>query len=425
MALAPKAPECSGRQPSKHSFGVATQLSTAPGGGIGDLEVHAAVDADGDLTAAYISQRKVGMPNPLGLVTVKTDGTIESERNMTTTRQRHYDPWLASDRNGRLSMVWLGYDGASAPEKRMQIGFSSSANGIDWSAATTAHAEADCPGEAPGCMDKPMIASGPDVANIKRDVLYVAYTNAKEQRLVKSVDGGKTFSASTRVSDHAYGDIHVDARGHLHVINSTVSPRGPTAFGDPAGRIEYVHSQDGGETFSSPIVVNATGESIAGMFVNPQIRSDAARGVLYAVYPAGGPDTRWDIMLAVSRDGGTSWKRTQVNDDSPCANHRLPAAALDPKTGRLHVMWVDNRDGAGLTAYASCDSNAVCTANERISDASFAAYSFSRHTTMWLGDYNSLVLDDARRTLHAVWAQPVDEDGVPRSRIFHAKMTLP
>ena len=110
---------------------------------------------------------------------------------------------------------------------------------------------------------------------------------------------------------------------------------------------------------------------------NAQIVVDEPRKTVYVVYPAGTADGRWNIMLAVSRDGGATWRRVQVNDDAPCANHMIPSAALDPRTGRVHVIWLENRTGRGGVAYASCDpGGARCKANEAVSDEPFASYGF-------------------------------------------------
>lgn len=423
LPLAPKAPACEpGPALGKLLFGPATQLSTPAGGSSSDQEVHAAVDAQGNVTAAYIARAGFMAPPALGIGTITPNGTVHGDRRMLDGQQSHFDPWMARDRHGRLYLAWMAFDGQ---EQGMRINLATSANGTDWTEPVAIHdAEADCPGDSPGCLDKPQMAIGPDVRKRKRDAIYVVYAAENGQRLVKSTDGGRTFSRSVPVSDYTYGDIEVDGKGRVHVVNSTVSPRSPLAFGDPQGRIEYVYSTDGGAHFSDPIVVSRPGESIPGMFVNPQVVPDHDRKTIYVVYPSGSADARWNIELAVSSDKGRTWTHHRVNDDAPCANHMLPAATLDPETGRVHIMWVENRNGAGQVAHTSCDTSG-CAANQRVSDEPFAAYSFVRHASKWLGEYNALLLDQERRVLHAVWAQPVDEGGAARSRIFHAEALLP
>ena len=421
MTLAPKAPVCEpGEALARGRFGPAVQLSTPAGGSGSDQEVHAALDGAGNLTAAHIARTHVTMPAQIGLATIDTGGAVDGDRRLMDTLQSHFDPWMARDRHGKLYLTWMGFEGG---EENMQISLATSVDGKTWTQAAAVHDPADCPENAPGCLDKPQMAIGPDAQQPTRDAVYLVYWGNDGQKLRRSTDGGATFSPSVKVSDHVYGDIEVDAAGGVHIVNSTVSPRSGSAFGDPEGAIEYVYSADG-ERFAAPVPVSAAGEPVPGMFVNPQVVPDSERKTIYVVYPSGSADTRWDIHLAVSTDFGESWSHRRVNDDAPCANHMLPAATLDPQTGRVHIIWVENRGGTGQVAYASCDATG-CTANERVSEAPFAAYSFSRHTSKWLGEYNALVFDAERRVLHAVWGQPVDEDGVPRARIFHAKAALP
>ena len=102
----------------------------------------------------------------------------------------------------------------------------------------------------------------------------------------------------------------------------------------------------------------------------------------------GTPDGRWDIYLATSADGGKSWSRRKVNDDAHCASHLTPHTALDPKTGILHITWLDNRSGVGALAYASCaPGGSSCSANEAVSDTPLASYTYERHLPGWLAEY--------------------------------------
>jgi hypothetical protein len=158
------------------------------------------------------------------------------------------------------------------------------------------------------------------------------------------------------------------------------------------------------------------------IFSNAQIVVDEARKNVYVVYPAGTPDGRWDLMLATSKDSGAHWKRTKVNDDAPCANHMTPSAALDPHSGRVHVIWTENRTGRGGVAYASCDmGGARCSANETVSDVPFASYGFVRHSPRWLSEYGSLLFDVKKKVLHALWTQTVERGKGAAARIFYAR----
>lgn len=59
-----------------------------------------------------------------------------------------------------------------------------------------------------------------------------------------------------------------------------------------------------------------------------------------------------DIVMTRSKDGGRTWSpKVRVNDDPPGSDQALPVAAVD-ELGRVHVAWMDRRNGAqpGLTA---------------------------------------------------------------------------
>ena len=140
-------------------------------------------------------------------------------------------------------------------------------------------------------------------------------------------------------------------------------------------------------------------------------------------YARGGRDARWDIVIAASKDAGKTWSRTALGDG--CAIHMVPNLALDPTTGTLHVAWYDSDGAVGRFAHATCAPGAAaCVQRGAINDAPFAALSTVRHGAKWIGEYESLFVDDKRRVLHAVWTQPMLENGRIFSRIVHASAKL-
>jgi hypothetical protein len=423
VSPAPRLAACTAPDLPRRSFGPVTQLSTSATPGTYQYEPSAALNARGDLVVLYTAGSPLGTVHPLATSVVLRDGRIERDRVFTSNRRNHFDPWLTGARDGTVYAAWLGFDNASWPEQHAIIGLSRSADGVTWTGASVADdAEGDCPNETPGCLDKPVILAGPDQHDPKRDVLYVFYLNEPERgtRVVRSTDGGKTFTKSTSVtpSDDVY-NATITETGVVHV-----------AYRVHPDRFEYVKSADGATTFTTSRVVSRPDESAgAGGFSNPQVVADERRGALYVVYPSGGADGRWDIILATSTDGGATWRHTKVNDDASCANHMTPMSALDPSTGRVHLMWLENRTGRGGVAYTSCirsktEAGATCAPNEAVNDAPFASYSLVRHSPKWLAEYGSLVLDQKRRVLHAVWTQTVPEAAGATARIFHAAARL-
>jgi hypothetical protein len=274
-----------------------------------------------------------------------------------------------------------------------------------------------------------MIIAGPASGKPGQEALYVTFAGSPdgEAKVVRSTDGGRTFEPSVAIHGNAYGDLALSSRGVLHMVDvvTTSEPRKADRFGDVRNAVEYRRSEDGAASFTEPVLVSEPGVPVPYFFSNAQIIVDEDRKALYVVYPAGTPDGRWNIVLSTSRDGGATWHRVRVNDDVPCANHMTPSAALDARSGRVHVIWVENRAGRGGVAYASCESGgARCAPNESISDEPFASYGFVRHSPRWLGEYGSLIIDAKRRVMHAVWTQTVETPRGAKGRIAYARATL-
>jgi hypothetical protein len=383
----------------------------------------------GDVLVTYTAGSAPGGRNKLLMSTIFADGRLSLDRPFATIRENHFDPWMATLKSGRHFLVWLGFDGPAAPEQRAIIGMSTSDDGQTWAPSRIVNdVGIDCPAEAPGCLDKPMIAIGPYKKDPTKEAIYVFYWSepAEALKMVRSLDGGATFAASVKVSTDAYGDVQLTGSGVLHVVNGESAPK-VDRLGDTGTRIVYTRSDDAGETFTAPVVVSAPGEPIPSFFSNPQVASDETRKVLYAAYPTGLPDGRWELVLAASTDGGKSWSRAKVNDDAPCANHMTPMMKLDAKTGRVHLVWLENRTGAGGVAYTSCaltGGKLACAPNEAVSATPFASYELVRHSKSFLGEYGAMMLDAKRRALHVVWTQTVAEDGGPTARVFYAKAGL-
>lgn len=421
---APKFATCSAPALSRKTFGTPKQITTYEMGGY-NFEPAAALNKKGELAIAFMAGTTSRIYGIRTLV-VDATGKVDASTVLSSGKETHFDPWMASSpKTKKLSLVWLGYEGTKAPEKNAEIGFATSDDGRSWSPSHKAddHAQ-DCKGKD-GCYDKPMVVIGPDKARPGQEATYVFYLTETGEglKLVKSIDGGATFSPSVMVrEDGGWGGVELTASGVLSVAHMRATER-IDGFGDKKTVIELARSEDGGKTFVTS-VVSEPGQPIPMFFANPQIVSDEARKLLYVVYPTGARDGRWDLVLATSKDAGKTWSRIKVNDDASCANHAGPQAVIDPKTGRVHVTWLENRTGKGGVAYASCDpGGAKCTANEAVSTP-FASYVLTRHSPKWMGEYGTLLFEADKRRLHSVWTQTVDESGQPTARIFYATAQL-
>jgi hypothetical protein len=424
---APKAPVCSAPPLTRKAFGKVTQLSTSKAGAT-TYGPSVAFDREGDLVTAYNVGLPMGGANTIGIAKAAVGASdvsmIDQDRPVSFEHANKLDPWLAQDRTGKLYMAWLAFDGGAA-EQNMQVMLATSDDGVNWSKPVAASDNnTDCGGR-PHCLSRPVVAIGPDRNNAKADVVYVFYQSLVSGglRLTHSGDGGATFSPSVAVGPGLFADAEVTSSGILHVV--FVSAGTGSRLGDPGNGVYYTNSKDGGSTFAAPVRISSDNEPVPVYFSSPQLLVDLNHRLLYAVYPQGGADGKWEIILATSRDGGVTWSRASVNDDSPCATHMLPAAALDTVTGKVHIIWLDNRSGQGQVAYASCTTGGEkCTKNEAVNDTPFAAFGLGRNSNRWLGDSVDVVVDTKHKLLHAVWTQTVDENGQLTGRVYTAAAKL-
>ena len=361
--------------------GIARDPSFVPPVELGEGSAPSAIlGADGSLIAMY------GIAG--GLEVARIDGANRIARSPVSSPGAH--PTLA--RSGtKLLAAWSA--------ERAVLLATSADEGKTWSQPINV-AE---PGED---ATRPSVVAG-------RGVVYVAYAS-QGLRGRASRDGGATFEAPVTALFGAHGELAVAADGTLHAIAIDGSPLG--AFGSGNQRVDYAWSRDG-RTFVRKRL-SIAGEALPFYFANPQVALDDRRKWTYVAYTRGHREGRWDIALAATRDLGKTWVRARIGDDPACAIHAVPNLAVDPVTGALHVTWYDSR---GMRyAHASCGAGlAGCRQHGRINDKPLATFSLLPGKS--IAEHDALVVDGARRTLHAVWMQPTAA-GI---RVFHARAKLP
>lgn len=153
-------------------------------------------------------------------------------------------------------------------------------------------------------------------------------------------------------------------------------------------RIYFARSSDGGDTWSSNVMINDTTPAYY-----PSLDVDTS-GNIYVVWE----DIRneHDVYFAMSLDCGQSWihPNIQVNEDTPGEFH-TPSLTVD-SGGNIYVVWCDTRNGKSEIYFAkSTDSGQTWTTpNVRVSSPS---------------GYNQedpyVVVDDngKNRTIYVVW----------------------
>ncbi len=394
------------------AFGASVAMSSAATPGLYQLEPSALVTDAGDLLAMFGSRRGVADPGQLGSAVIGARGVLPTGFPVDAGDRSQVR--IARDKKGIFYAVWLEAEG-----KHRQISLARSRDGgTTWTGPHPVDA-ADCDEHDRDCLDRPMIAVGAAAPSTGNDLIHVLYAAGGGLRVATSLDEGATFrTAITAVSGH-HGSATVGADGRIHavVLDPVTSLPG---FGAADQRIVYTVSADNGRSFARAQKLSGRDEMLPYFAASPGVAVDTKRGFIYAAYVRGGRDAVWDLVLLSSKDKGKTWKRSVIGDG--CSIHMVPSLALDPTTGTLHVAWYEPRG----FVHATCKPGlASCAQQGTINDAPFAALSLERDAPRSVGESAALVIDTKRHILHAVWAQPVDEQGKVVARIFHAQATLP
>lgn len=219
-------------------------------------------------------------------------------------------------------------------------------------------------------------------------VLYLAYLRfgadgSTPIELVRSFDGGRTWTPPTVIVPNLDDTINTGVQPITTPSGRVIVSWWARTFniavpGAPESqqRIEVAYSDNGGNSFGRPVIVDVTnpqGEplgynrgrtQIANM---PYIGVDWGRndggdddedrrrpdyGTVYLTYfngrtPFPRPTTGFlraaDIILKASRDGGATWgPRVKVNDDNTDTSHVFPSVQVN-KRGTVFVTWLDRR----------------------------------------------------------------------------------
>lgn len=110
-------------------------------------------------------------------------------------------------------------------------------------------------------------------------------------------------------------------------------------------RLLVSHSNDGGESFSTPVAVTPEAEDISADSENRPKIAVARDGTILLSWTQTLPQKySGNIRFARSTDSGQSFSTPiTLNDDSRITNHRFDALAIDG-ADRVAVVWLDARD---------------------------------------------------------------------------------
>lgn len=217
--------------------------------------------------------------------------------------------------------------------------------------------------------------------------------------VLRSSDGGKTFSAPVEVYTDTTGEVFNDKpwvtvdrshganRGTVYVAwnadggaaeadPDAADPASRTADADLPNGIEVSRSTDGGKTFSAPVQVADFDFDHYYLGAIPAVAPD---GTLYVVFLSSDSNGLDDGMgLVSSDDGGQTFtpvhviQRSMVGlpDHLPNGTFRntsMPTFAISPRDGSLVIAWSDYRHkDADVMASTSTDGGKTWSSAVRV-----------------------------------------------------------
>ena len=143
---------------------------------------------------------------------------------------------------------------------------------------------------------------------------------------------------------------------------------------DEPGVFMHTASDDGGRTWSAPVVVNEGGLKPVPHHRGADAKLIARGDKLFAVWvpPGTGFKGTGPMGTALSTDGGRTWKPgPNPADHGTTGSHRFMALTDDGQA--FHLLWLDDRDSKrGLRHASSADGGATWSKNHTIDELTCA-----------------------------------------------------
>ena len=270
--------------------------------------------------------------------------------------------------------------------------------------------------------DQPFIVADAQSGSPYAGNLYVAWSQDRLEDAIivlsRSVDGGLTWSAPTRISEKA--GLPRDDNGTLEGVRGVVAPDGSLHLvWSEASHVVYTVSRDGGRTFSRNRQIVEGGpfhfrafnlsETNGYPWIGLYSRARGARPDIYVTW-ADYRNGDVDVFCIASHDGGGHWGRpVRVNNDAlhNNADQLFPSLAVDPTNGAVNVLFYDRRrDAANRLAdvvLARSTDGGLTFRNYLLSDRSFDPVGAA------LGEYTGIAAADGR--VYGVWTEIVPQGG--------------
>ncbi len=340
------------------------------------------------------------------------------------------DPVLAVGPGGRVYQAYLAANALGF--LAIAVAYSDD-SGATWNGPTNASASLGGNGSS---LDKPWLTADNIAGSPYRGNVYAVCTrfvpNGQDSIVfMRSLDGGRTFSAALPLTTLSAADASANQPAQGAFI--AVGPSGEVYvawYDTRVNGIRLVKSTDGGNTFSAPVTVLtgigfASSDYLPGTFdvaPFPQIGVDTGsgpnRGAVYVTVDVVKPfRTDMDVLLTHSGDGGTTWDPpVTVNNDGTATDQFQPSIAV-AANGNIGVAFYDRRNDPNnvltdLYLAISSDGGKTFPVQQRVTtESSLILPTPIGYRVGYHGDYNQTVASG--NNFYLSWAD--DRDGTEPS----------
>lgn len=207
-----------------------------------------------------------------------------------------------------------------------------------------------------------------------------------------SPDGGKTLAPPLRTplgarSFHTRLSADPKTPGRVYLTWLAASELGLYRFAEPGNPIRAIRSDDGGRNWTAPTRVSSSAR-LRAIAPTPVVGPDGALNVLYLdlgddeLDYAGGHNGRggraydgdWQLVLARSRDRGATWRESPVGTVKAAQRFIVftppfPSLAVDQRDGTLYAGFTDGRAGdADVSLWSLKPNSGRWTGPVRVND---------------------------------------------------------
>ena len=214
-------------------------------------------------------------------------------------------------------------------------------------------------------------------------------------------------------------NVQVESERNSHYPRVAIGPTGMIHvvwFRNPD--IYYSESNDGGETFGSPVAVN---DDVAPTGVWSAVAVDLS-GNVHVVWSdsrneesCGDPPERWyDIYYDMKPSGGTFGTDIRVNSDPYCEDYQGDSEITTDGAGNAHVVWSTKEGSSDDVYYAKKPAGGSFQTEMIINDVTLGLQAFPR------------ISSDGGGNLHVVWIDgrnnpSCTRHGSPPCDVYYAK----